>query len=79
MIEEIHRSTQQQQANLEMANLNPLLLAPKELTRMKQAYTYRRQLDSLSLFQQHCERRLTEESIRTQKACYLKLRQSCLS
>lgn len=48
MIEDIHRSTLQQQANLEMAKLNPLLLAPKELARMKLAYS--NQLDSLSLF-----------------------------
>lgn len=38
MIEDIHRSTLQQPANLEMAKLNPLLIEPKELARMKLAY-----------------------------------------
>lgn len=59
MVEEVHGSTQKQTINLEKAKGNPFLLSGSELLRTERAY--QEQLNSLSLFQQQCERWLAED------------------
>jgi len=53
MLEDVHRKIHYNSCELRYDKSHPLRVEPKELARMKLAYSS--QFDSLSLFQQPCE------------------------